>query len=85
MSIKSKDYLSNAKYKIEGVFRLKAHPSGTILRKEKMFTQYLNTEAGVILWLKEQLPFKEITVYNLETRRDVTKEIIKKFNKISQV
>ena len=80
MSITAKDYLSNAKYKIEGIYGVKAHTSGAILRDEKAFVQYLNTEAGVLLWLKEQIPFKELTVYNLVTRKDETKQFIDKFN-----
>ena len=82
MGITSKGYLSNSRYKLEGVFGIKAHPSGAILRNEKMFTQYLNSEAGVLLWLKEQLPFKEITIYDLVTRRDETKQFIDKFNEL---
>lgn len=80
MGIESKDYLSNSKYKIEGIYGIKVHPSGAILRGEKLFTQYLNTEAGILLWLKEQIPFKELAVYNLVTRRDETKQFIDKFN-----
>ncbi len=80
MSITSKDYLSNSRYKLEGVFEVKAHPSGAILRNEKTFTQYLNSEAGVLLWLKEQLPFKDLSIYDLVTRRDETKKFIDKFN-----
>ena len=59
---------------------MKAHPTGAILREAKMFTQYLNTEAGLILWLKEQTPFKELQVYDLVTRKDITKEVIDKCN-----
>lgn len=80
MGITTKDYLSNANYKIEGIYGLKLTKSGAVLRGEKVFVQYLNSEAGVLSWLKEQLPFKEFSIYNLETRRDVTKEIIDKFN-----
>lgn len=80
MSITAKDYLSNTRYKIDGVYGLKLTPSGAVLRDEKVFVQYLNSEAGVLSWLKEQLPFKDLCVYNLETHRDVTKEIIDKFN-----
>ncbi len=80
MSIESKDYLSNSKYKLEGIYGIKVHPSGAVLRGEKLFTRYLNTEAGVILWLKEQIPFKELAVYNLVIRRDETKQFIDKFN-----
>ena len=80
MGITSKDYPSNSRYKIEGIYGIKVHPSGAILRGEKLFTQYLNTEAGFFLWLKEQIPFKELTVYNLGTRRDETKQFIDKFS-----
>ncbi|MFC1912117.1 hypothetical protein ACFLXG_03065 [Chloroflexota bacterium] len=83
MSITSKDYLSNARFKIEGVFGIKAHPSGAVLRNEKTFTYYLNSEAGVLSWLKEQLPFKELTIYDLTTRRDETKKFSDKFNGVS--
>ena len=80
MGITSKDYLAEKRFKIEGVYGMKAHPTGAILREEKMFTQYLNTEAGLILWLKEQAPFKELQVFDLSTRKDITKEIIDKAN-----
>lgn len=80
MGITSKDYLSEKRFKVEGVFGLKAHPTGAILREEKMFTQYLNTEAGLILFLREQTPFKELQVYDLVTRKDITKEVIDKCN-----
>jgi hypothetical protein len=80
MGITSKDYLSEKRFKIEGVYRMKLHPTGAILREEKMFTQYLNSEAGLILFLREQTPFKELQVFDLVTCKDITKEIIDKCN-----
>ena len=80
MGITSKDYLSEKRFKIEGVLGMKLHPSGAVVREEKMFTQYLNTEAGLILFLREQTPFKELQVFDLVTRKDISKEIIDKAN-----
>jgi len=59
---------------------MKLHPSGAVLREEKIFTQYLNTEAGLILFLREQTPFKELQVFDLLTRKDISKAIINKAN-----
>lgn len=80
MAITAKDYISGKRYKVEGVFSIKLHPSSAILRQERTFEQYLNSEAGVILFLKEQTPFKELQVFDLTTKKDVTKEIIEKVN-----
>ena len=82
MGIESKDYLSGKQYKISGVYGIKLIPSGEILRRESVFTQYLNSEAGVILWLHEQSPFKELQVYDLQIRKDITKITIEKANKV---
>jgi hypothetical protein len=70
MGIESKDYLSGKQYKIEGIYGIKLLPSGEILRRESIFTQYLGSEAGVVLWLKEQTPFKTLEIWNLETRQN---------------
>lgn len=80
MGIVSKDYLSEKRYKIEGIYDIKVASNGAVLREPRTFEQYLNTEAGVILWLKEQVPFKEFQVYDLVTRKDITKVIIEKCN-----
>jgi hypothetical protein len=80
MGITSKDYLSGKRFKVEGVFSIKLLSDGAILRQERTFEQYLNSEAGVILFLKEQTPFKELQVFDLVSRKDITKATIDKAN-----
>lgn len=82
--ITGKDYLANMKYKIEGIFAVKAHPSGATLRSEKTFVQYLNSIPGVLLWLIEQKEFKELYVYDLETRTDITDHILGLVDKLEK-
>lgn len=52
-------------YELKGVFSEKFLPDGNVLRMKGLFTQYLNSEIGVIRFIQEQKPFSEIKITNL--------------------
>ena len=53
-------------YEISGVFAEKFHPEGYVLRMKGAFKMPLNTEKGVIRFLREQRPFAGLTVKTLD-------------------
>jgi|GEM_PF-5922321 len=67
-------------YELKGVFAEKFHPEGQILRMKGLFTQHLNTEDGVVRFIREQRPFAELTVIDIsgEDRTEYFLEEVKK-------
>lgn len=64
-------------YIIEGVFDMKWYPDGSVSRMKSAFTQPLNTEHGVIAFMKEQRPFFSIKITDTDTNKDVTVGFLK--------
>ena len=60
-------------FEIKGVTEEKFHPqTSDIIRMQSAFTMPLNTEKGVVRFLREQRPFKQLTITEIETKEDKT-------------
>jgi len=67
-------------YELKGVFGEKFHPEGHVLRMKGLFTQYLNTDVGVVRFIQEQRPFAELKIKNL-AGKDITEYFLKEVEK----
>jgi len=72
-------------YIIEGVFDMKWYPDGSVSRMKSAFKQPLNTDHGVIAFMKEQRPFESIKITNTTTNADVTVDFLKQVDPRSAV
>lgn len=60
-------------FQIKGVIAEKFHPNGEFLRLQSAITMPLNTEAGVVRFIREQRPFKNLEIVEVETKEDKTR------------
>lgn len=61
-------------FEIKGVIAEKFHPvTSDIIRMQSVITMPLNSEKGVVRFVREQRPFKTLEITNIETKKDMTK------------
>ena len=67
-------------FKIKGILKEKFHPDGFPLRLQNPFEVHLNTEEGVVRFINEQKPFKDINIKIENTNEDMTQYFLDKAN-----
>ncbi len=63
-------------YEITGIYEVKWAPDGSVLRHPTMFTIHLNSEVGVMRFYEEQKPFRALTIKDMNTNKDITKDLL---------
>ncbi len=63
-------------YYLEGIYAEKIMPNGQILRFKNYFKITLNTENGVLEFIKDMKPFSQIKITDPYTKEDFTEHFL---------
>jgi len=64
-------------FEINGVLSEKFHPQGQIIRMKNSFKMHLNSDKGVVRFLREQRPFAALSIKEVGTDEDKTEYFLK--------